>query len=137
MTVLKIIRDEWARGGNNGLSSLLNDDGNKCCLGFAALQITGLTENQIRGYREFSEFPSELFDKLDTDGAPFCEVYEGEYSYDNTIENTIFHDQAIKINDYRLGSLVYADIFTIKSEADREKLLIELFKEYGIKVQFE
>lgn len=29
-----IIERKWARGGQKGYSALLNDEGNKCCLGF-------------------------------------------------------------------------------------------------------
>ena len=32
--VCTVNRRTWARGGKNGLSRLLNSDGNMCCLGF-------------------------------------------------------------------------------------------------------
>jgi len=137
MTVLKIDREKWCRGGNNGPSCLLNERGNMCCLGFGAIQITGLDPSDIKGYGEFSELPPKWFDKLEADGAPFCEVNEGEYDYDRTIENTKFHDTAIKYNDYRLGSPSYNNTFTIRDEADRERLLTALFKENGIEIEFE
>lgn len=31
--------DKWCRGGKGGKSALLNEEGNKCCLGFATEQL--------------------------------------------------------------------------------------------------
>lgn len=45
----RINRAKWARGGEGGQSALLNEDGNKCCLGFYALAC-GAKPNQIAGH---------------------------------------------------------------------------------------
>ncbi len=44
---ITVKRSKWARGGKRGLARLRNDDGNMCCLGFAAEQC-GYTKSQIQ-----------------------------------------------------------------------------------------
>lgn len=39
MKQFTIIEEKWARGGKNGVSSLENEDGNRCCLGFLCLEL--------------------------------------------------------------------------------------------------
>ena len=136
MNDLIIDRKKWARGGNGGLSSLLNDDGNMCCLGFAAIQITGLTEEQIQGFGQYEELIDETAFLLEN-GTPFCEPYEGEHDYDPVIADTKFHSDAIRLNDYKLqySNDPIGDVF-IKDEVDREEQLTKLFKENGIDVTF-
>lgn len=138
MNDLVIDRNRWARGKKNGLSSLLNDDGNMCCLGFAALQITGLSETDIQGFGQYEELTDHT-DHLLEHGTPFCEPYHGEHDYDPTIMDTKFHNQAVEINDFELGnSTIYfgtRDVL-VESEEDREEQLTKLFKENGIDVTF-
>jgi len=141
MTTLTIQRDKWARGKNNGLSALLNDDGNMCCMGFAAIQITGLTPDQIRGFGQFEELPPELYEFLIENGTPFCEPYDSEEDYDPTIADTQFHNRAVEINDFAIGhsAINYGGSRTtfVENEEDRERQIVELFKTVDIDVVFE
>ncbi len=138
MTSLTIDRLKWARGKNNGVSALLNPDGNMCCLGFAALQITGLTEEQIAGYGQYEELTDET-DFLIEHGTPFCEPFDGEDDWGPTIADTKFHNQAVEINDFVLGTTCInygnRNVY-METEAEREEQLTELFKENGIDVTF-
>lgn len=66
-----IPRDEWVRGGREGefgYAGLLNDKGNKCCLGHMGTAC-GVSDERLwmRGQPNsgISEYPRELFGKLD------------------------------------------------------------------------
>jgi hypothetical protein len=121
------------------MSALLNDDGNMCCMGFAAIQITGLTEEQIQGYGQFEELDSELHEFLIEHGTPFCEPQDSEHDYDPVIADTKFHNHAVEINDFVIGNsaINYGQRATfVESEEDREEQITALFKEVDIDVVF-
>ena len=59
---LVIKRSQWARGGFNGPSKLLNDVGNMCCLGFLAKEC-GYSDVQMRGLN----FPYQILDEEGAD----------------------------------------------------------------------
>ena len=139
MTTLTIDRSKWARGKNNGLSALLNDDGNMCCLGFAAIQITGLTPDDIQGFGQYEELLAHREFLLEN-GGPFVEGFDSEEDYDEQLIDTKFHNRAVAINDFEISSTAVNfgnyDAF-VKDEADREAQLVTLFKkDAGIDVEF-
>ena len=139
MKTLTIDRGKWARGGHNGLPALLNDDGNQCCLGFAALQITGLSEEQIDGCGLFSEIDTKHWDWLFENGTPFVEPFEDEFDYGPVAHDTWFHDQAVELNDKVIGETeanCHGMIIFVDSEEDREEKLAALFATVDIELEF-
>ncbi len=139
MNDLVIDRQKWARGKSNGVSALLNSDGNMCCLGFAAIQITGLTPDQIEGFGQYEELDSELHDFLIENGTPFCEPQDSEHDYDPVIADTKFHNHAVEINDFVIGNSAInygGRTCFMETEEDREEQLTKLFKENGINITF-
>lgn len=137
---LVIDRTKWARGGINGSSMLLNDEGNMCCLGFAAIAV-GLSEDDIIDVGEFEELHAdshiELIDGLDFN--PFCTIGDSGNDDNPRIYNTEFHDEAVKINDF-VPDRPRSEYYTgpvIETEEQRELVLIELFLKAGIDLSFE
>jgi hypothetical protein len=112
MKTVKIDREIWSRGNLNGPAKLLNKQGNMCCLGFAANQISKKGRDQLLGNCE----PSQ--------------VYRGKSFLTNTdkylevIDNNL-SDMAMRINDDRY--------FT---EEEREAELTKLFRDNNIKLVF-
>jgi hypothetical protein len=98
---LIIERATWSRGNINQPSELINDDGNKCCLGFLGCAI-GINENFLRGY----SLPKSV--------SGFS-LIENLYNKDKTKS---FWSDFLEINDK----------FS-PSEEEREQKLIKLFKE--------
>lgn len=90
MTELKTIvikKSKWRRGGatnyKNGKTKLLNEQGFKCCLGFAARQL---------GYK------GKLLDMTHPSNTK-CVIDKLTYRYDNAIFNTKFAIMAANTND--------------------------------------
>ncbi len=111
---LVIDRSKWKRGSPNAHDTyLLDDDGKMCCLGFYALAC-GADEESI-------------LNRGEPDGLEF-EIPGLSYGYEETggIRNTSFTAMAIPINDRKT-----------MGEAEREEVLIRLFKEDGIDLTFE
>lgn len=112
MRTITIDRKKWVRGNLNGESALLNDDGCRCCLGFAVCQITKLPLIAIQGMGD----PEQVFA-----GQSFLT----ELNEDGCVVNNHLTNRAIKIND---------DVLI--SERVREYRLARLFKGYDIKIVF-
>jgi hypothetical protein len=115
MKKFTVRRSKWARGREGGDAKLLNKQGNMCCLGFAACQISRIPKKKLLN----AGTPEEVFkgESFLTD----IERYDGEISIcDNTLTET-----AIGIND----SLTLTD-------EDREKQLKALFRKHGVIVKF-
>ena len=119
MKTVEINRAKWARGKINGYPSLLNEDGNMCCLGFACKQLLGLTDNQIRHIGEPHEAINGTFNCDYTVFTNFEE--ERSQHYDNDFALT-----AMKINDS-----------TSIEDSLRETNLIKLFSDNGLELTFE
>lgn len=124
ITSLTIKRSRWARrteGADKGESSLLNDDGNMCCLGFLGAAV-GIPLDRLDGLASPSDhldhvsalvmWPKEFVPRNIDDGRSFCDS-----------EVTA---KAVSIND---------DEDTTDSEKERD--LIYLFDEVGIALTFE
>lgn len=105
-------RSKWARGGQNGSSLLLNQQGSMCCLGFAANQISCILKKKLA----LAACPDEVFK-----GASFLTRLDDEgYVVDNKLS-----DEAIEINDSHLIN-----------DNEREEQLKKLFRKHGIIVTF-
>ena len=91
MKTVIIERKRWARGGLNGLPSLLNPDGNMCCLGFVAVSL-GFATDDINGAGDWHEMlnSDENLDLADGNEAcePFMYIDEGEYDIEPHLDNT-------------------------------------------------
>lgn len=111
-----IQRERWARGGINGTSSLLNELDCMCCLGFAAKQIGGFRDDEIR----------------DQSSHPKGQMWDGELRFlDDEPEHDYMNDgriadRFIRINDSRGYR-----------EERREDVLTEEFAKHGIELEFE
>jgi len=133
MRKLTVDREHWCRGELGGESGLLNDHGNKCCLGFLALDL-GFTEHEIQGVGDMSDFDwsktsvQEALARVDDNLHPIGTIntqaddYGGDYM---AIDVSDFHQAAIKVNDN----------LKIK-EATREEQLIELFGNHDVELSF-
>ena len=130
MKQLIIDRSKWRTGGHkynesHGKTLLLNTQGNMCCLGFYCLQLGELTENEIKNKGDFTSFdPDELLlTNENIQNVAF--VYDEDGDDTKRINNTLFSDEAIEINDDR-----NIDNYT------REQKLIEHFKKIDVDVTF-
>jgi len=120
MKTLIINRNKWTRGGINKFdnpTTLLNNHGCMCCLGFHALQFTKATKECIDGVST----PESITYKCNigktillTKRTPFEKRHHTEFS-----------KKAIVINDDRHIS-----------EKDRESRLKKLFKTKGYAIKF-
>ncbi len=106
-----IDRSKWVHGGNEdilGVTSLLNDEGNMCCLGFYS-KVCGATNSSMLN----KDNPLDL-------GLEIPLMGDGSDDY-----NDIFMDTCITINDS--GGM---------DKRDREKELKAAFKGQGVKAKF-
>lgn len=122
---LTITRSEWNRGGSNGATSLLNENG-MCCLGFASKQIGGLKDHEIRD----KGCPSYVRNSVK--GNQFLDLMA---AFDETRQFIQFEDPFMEVNDALVGQCVDS-VARIESEEHREQLLTDLFAELGIVVEF-
>jgi hypothetical protein len=136
-----IKRSKWARGGINGKSALLNNQGNMCCLGHYA-KACGFSNNDI----DSLSGPVDLYrDKSCSIGKAWSANYIG-----NNLEIIAWKTKLLE-NDVSLDGVIYKlnsgnawDLMEINdrdrcefdNESDREKELIKRFKKIGIKVKF-
>lgn len=121
MPEVKIDRAKWRSGSEGqysngkGESCLLNEDGYRCCLGFAAQQLGGLSDkdllNKLMPVYLMREIPRLT---VRDDGSGFL-----PYS------NTEFSKEAANIND---------SSWIIREQ--RERSLTQLFAEAGIELTF-
>ena len=122
---VRIKRSKWLRGQRWGkhyplsgaCTMMCDQDGNMCCLGFAANQISGVTKNRM--LETFA--PSDVYR-----GKSFLTKLDTRFTYTSRcVDNNQFAKRAMKINDnanYR--------------ETTREKKLITLFAKNGIELEF-
>jgi hypothetical protein len=108
-----IKRSEWHRGGKESLGTcqLLNEQGNKCCLGFYALAC-GLEENQIKDVFYYTSCKVEPFIK-------------------DVIPNELWKDA----NNRNMFPRVNDDKKI--SDKEREVKLTKMFADIGVEVLFE
>jgi hypothetical protein len=122
---LTIERSRWARGGKNGESALLNDDGNMCCLGFAC-KVLGFKDSTVKNHG----VPSDL---VNSAGSGSAQRHRGlragklveSGSADEGWYDTAPVDKALTINDDN----------TI-SDKMREYRLTPILRKLGFKVRF-
>lgn len=113
MKKFTVKRSRWARGGNNGKSRLLNEDGNKCCLGFAICQIS----KHIPVERLLNMgCPNNVFSK---------ESFLTYVDEDGIVNDNLLADYAMAINDDHL-----------MLDKMREQELKKLFREHKIIIKF-
>jgi len=125
---LTINRSRWVRGNKGGMSSLLNEQDNMCCLGFACRKL-GLTREAIDDRPAPDDIASDdaisdtrfnyLLDKL----SPLVRVTRS--TGQRKMTNRAATDAAMEINDD-----------TLISEEEREKKLIPILKKLGFAVKF-
>ena len=122
-------RGQWVRGRLGGESLLLNDRGNKCCLGFVALQ-DGFYEDDLAMIAEPSSM--DLLEEHLGMKTAFGEVKlspscppDDLFSFDSGRSEDRLVFEAIRINDN-------ASI----NEFSREYLLRRLFLEHGHAIVF-
>lgn len=113
---VKINRKKWLRGMKDGDKKkkcpvLLNDEGQRCCLGFAICQIGKIKKDKI-----LEELTPQ---DLDFQVSPFS------YRDENYIENSKFTKECMGIND---------DEYI--NEKQREYKLRRKFKSKGIDLEF-
>jgi len=121
METVEIQRSRWRCGGTSpyveskagkGTTALLNPEGYMCCLGFACTQLCDLPEEAIYN----KSMPDEL-------GAYLRHFTEN--GGEGNFMNSSLSDEAARINDN--GRI---------SNQDREAELTNLFKAYGIEIEF-
>ncbi len=116
MKKFTVRRKKWARGGKNGRAELLNSDGNMCCLGFAACQVSRKTHEQLLNCGK----PSEVYLRKSF----LTDEYRPEPNWVD-VSNNKLTQKAITIND------------SVKiTDETREKRLKALFRKYGIIIKF-
>lgn len=120
MKQLIIDRSKWRTGGiaydeTHGDTSLLNEKGNMCCLGFYCLQIGEISKNEILEIA----LPEDLNNVNVYDDAMLHLVNQ------DNLRNTLFTTKAIDIND--------AEELT---NEEREKNIQEHFKQIDVDVVF-
>jgi len=109
---LVIDRKTWYRGKGSKDSRLLNNEGQKCCLGFLATAC-GIEDEKI--------FNTSKCDFLD---------FEDVEKFPRTICDKLGYDTALTMSLYEINDSYYFD------NIQREKLLTEQFVEAGIEVEF-
>jgi hypothetical protein len=87
---LTINRAKWARGGYNGESRLLNDDGNMCCLGFAC---------RARGFRAENIKDIGTPSSLEGGGSRVTRMEKLGPMVTSEFNNSDETDHAVSIND--------------------------------------
>ena len=133
MKKVVIKRSEWLRGEYSELSALFREsDGKRCCLGFVANQLIGLSDEEIDGVSAF-------------DGAA-ADVYKGKYSdVKRRAENVRYRARemlsAIFTMRDRQGRPLATQIVHINDDArivdsEREEKIIEMFKKIDIAIEF-
>lgn len=119
MKHLTIVRDRWARGGENGCSMLLNSKGAMCCLGFYAKKL-GATEGIMD-----TTAPHCLVGNLrPRRRKTWRERFKGLVKKGD--QPTSLANELMTTND---------DEF-LYSERDRESRIVRLFLKLGVKVKF-
>jgi len=118
ITEFTVKRSEWLRGGLDlKKSKLMNDMGERCCLGFLG-QACGINDKNMIGlYRPYETYT------LNKSGYGLWPAFLVDY--DNEI-NTSSCNAIMAVND----SYYYSD-------AKREELLKKEFKKHGITINFE
>jgi hypothetical protein len=121
-----IDRKTWARGqrtspeGYIKTNMLLDSDGMKCCLGFAAQQLCNAADNQILNHTSPSN-TSDVFMR----GLP--ELIEiNNYPTDSCVTDTKLTSRLIDANDH-----CHANDFQAQ-----ENKIVELFKSIGVECSF-
>jgi len=116
---VRINRFKWRTGDDapglhtgEGTTSLLNEEGFMCCLGFAAKQIGKISNEKIRHYGEPDDIGTVI--------SPLTEKNEAGF-----ICNTKFTGDCIKVNDD-----------TKITRKQRERKLIDKFNATGIDLEF-
>jgi hypothetical protein len=124
MKQLIIDRKKWRTGGNayalnrqKGHTSLYNDRGYSCCLGFYCRKIGGIRNNVLLDVGSPDNLNIKDFTKI--------ELLVSRDSPDEVYSYTVFSQEAIDINDD--PSL---------SNEERESTIIEHFKKVDIEVIF-
>lgn len=114
MKIVIISRKKWARGQikKYGDSSLLNDKGNMCCLGFVA-KSCGVPLNTLKGIASYATLIKGSRKLLPKKLRPF------QNGWDNTLTTIL-----IGVNDNKISAKL------------REQRIIELFKEANIQIRF-
>lgn len=115
MKSFTVRRKKWARGGKNGEAALLNQDGNMCCLGFAACQISRIRRSELADEGE----PQNVY----KDKSFLTDVERYDDNVDVT--NNDLASKAMTINDNEK-----------LSENEREKRLTKLFRKHNIIIKF-
>lgn len=114
--VCTIDTNKWCRGGMNGRSQLLNNEGNMCCLGFLANQC-GISKKYLEG----KSYPCNL-----------CQQMIGNIPLLN--QKNKYHDWCQTELSMALTEVNDNNMIT---DIDRKSELTQLFKEkLGVKLVF-
>ena len=127
---VRINRAKWINGAYGaygesngyGYTSLCNEMDMRCCLGFAINQVCNIKYEDLEGVASPIEICVLKNKKLTNKLSLFINNISTE-GY--AVEETLFTQEAIKINDDSMISL-----------ENREEMLIELFKENNIELTF-
>ena len=135
MLNVTVVRSKWARGKNRPIAkgydnykstSLLNDDGSMCCLGFVC-KSAGLEDEKILGVRVVSGVLKTRLTKKEVDslGLDLSGLVVQHIRYSDSYEDTSNHDKLTQVNDDEQ-----------LTEEEREKFVYVLGLEAGINFTF-
>lgn len=110
--ICRIDRKKWMNGSNTEASSLLDETGHKCCLGFLALS---------NGYKNKDILHSGSACDIEWDVMCKVEIFEGNKYYDDN-----------RITNYLIAANDNPDI----SDKEREARIIKHGKKIGVKFEF-
>lgn len=108
--IFKIDRAKWLNGASLKIVEMCNEQGEKCCLGFITQQYSKCKDEELLGIS-----PEDVYFRK---GIKFPPLFDGEGMSE-------LCGEAMQINDN--------PFFT--NEA-RERNLIQLFEQHGIKIEF-
>jgi len=112
-----VVRKNWARGGRN--TTLLNEDGKRCCLGFLAKEC-GYADRDTA----MTGLPSSLVEETGKNFWPKSIVKKSSYN-----------DFKMLVSDTCLNIIGANDDKNLQG-SDREEKLTKLFGSIGIEVEF-
>ena len=114
--IFKIDRSKWLHGNHQNASKMCNEHGEKCCLGFITQQATNCTNEDMRNCYGPGDVQRHTKIKFD----PLLRLHDnGCYGISKLA------DLAMEVNDKKY-----------KNPTHREVDLIQLFKDYGIHIEF-
>lgn len=132
-------RTRWCRGGTAANSSLQRpEDGRRCCLGFACLQLTGVAEEKIigrgapasAGIKELGPWRPDRGTR-DRDLMNLAMVIN-----DAPVDHTTYIHSCLLPAHMILAEKLGVSIRHIADDRDREDRLTKIFNEAGLDIEF-